>query len=495
MRRVRSRSAVAVTNLEDAMRTSLLFRFWLAAVLLSPTVVPGTCPAACRRSNRPGTIWQANESFKKAAGSRSRHKEAEPNARSRSISGAWRRSTGPNSGSVLRTLASQAGLPADQVVSIEQAMAYFSDQIRDHPQDAFAHVGRPSIGETGRNSIRPWRTATKQSSSNRDMAAHTKAGPRFGCSGTTPTKPSEIAMRPCGSIRTVSWHMQSVAHAFILRKSFEKATTDLDHAIRLEHQLSSLFVARGCVRVASKEYEKALVDFSQAIRINPQDAGAYSNRATSWAWQEDYDKAFEDCNKALCLDPQRFSALLLRGCIRLKKRDYDKAAADFSEAIKAHRDDRGSFCAFAIVWDERRPAGRPDAARDVAIHAATDLAIAYANRGCVWMQKKQYDKAIADLSEAIRLDPELAGLYGNRGRAWFQKKEFDRAISDLDQCIRLDPKAPEFYLYRGRGWFAKSEYDKAIADYTSAIRLKPDNAYAAPSSERTPGAKSRNMTR
>jgi hypothetical protein len=38
---------------------------------------------------------------------------------------------------------------ADQVVSVENAIAYFTSEIRDHPQDAFAFIARQALAGRG----------------------------------------------------------------------------------------------------------------------------------------------------------------------------------------------------------------------------------------------------------------------------------------------------------------------------------------------------------
>ena len=94
------------------------------------------------------------------------------------------------------------------------------------------------------------------------------------------------------------------ASAWFDRGRFDRASRDLDEAIRLDPTNSAYFDARGfAYHMENRQEEKALADYGEAIRLDPVNHHAINNRAYLLATTKDDRfrngrKALEDAMKA-----------------------------------------------------------------------------------------------------------------------------------------------------------------------------------------------------
>ena len=105
---------------------------------------------------------------------------------------------------------------ADQVMPIDQAVAFFSDRIKANPKDAFAHLMRA--------------TATAKLMDD-----------------DPPGKPNKDMAR--------------------------KAAADFTETIRLDPKDATAYYGRGAIRSRLSEHDLAIADFTEAVRLAPEDVG------------------------------------------------------------------------------------------------------------------------------------------------------------------------------------------------------------------------------
>ena len=160
--------------------------------------------------------------------------------------------------------------PADQVVAVDDAIAFFTDYIRANPGETGLHdeSDRLAPGDA-RTRQRPWRLQRSDS-----------ARPDESLSATA---------------TEAFWYD---------KKDYEKAIADYSEAIRLDPTYVLAFNNRGAPGHDKTDYDKAIADFSEAIRLDPKDAVAYDNRGIAWYDKKDYDRAIADYNEAIRLDPK-----------------------------------------------------------------------------------------------------------------------------------------------------------------------------------------------
>jgi tetratricopeptide (TPR) repeat protein len=179
--------------------------------------------------------------------------------------------------------------PADQVIATEQAMTYYTEQIRDHPNDAFPRVMRAQLWPEDKD--------TEKALIDCDEAI--RIAPQYGAAFERRArlwldeKQFDKAVRDCETALKLD---SDSALAYILRgcafgykHEFDKAIADFSDAIRLEPSSDYPLVSRGNILTEKKEIEKALKDFNQAIHVNPLGSDAYTYRAKAWRAQGECD--------------------------------------------------------------------------------------------------------------------------------------------------------------------------------------------------------------
>jgi tetratricopeptide (TPR) repeat protein len=396
-----------------------------------------------------------------------------------------------------------------QVIPVDQAMAFFEDRIRAHPDEAFPHFMRAGL----------WMDRDELDRAVED------------CTEIIEFEPTARSYVDRGNLR-LRMHQP------------DKAIADFDQAIRLDPQATPAFTGRGDARQMKQEYDQAIADHSEAIRLSPDDVVARYSRGQTWAEKGDYDKAIADFNEALKLDPESVAALNGRGLVWHKKTEYDKAIADFDAALKLDPKSAAVYYNRGLAWqfkneftkavddfdqavrlDPRYAAasqfGHPFTAIAAGVGtapvgpplpplppltpeaaAAVDPAVVKAGaddpfrnfsqnlqrdleyaelcmqRAYAWGGAKEYDKAIADFNEAIRFNPHLAGAYIGRGHCHCEKKEFDKAIADYDQALKIDPQAAIALMGRARARESLGQTEQSFADLDQAIKLDAQSPIA-----------------
>ena len=188
----------------------------------------------------------------------------------------------------------------DQVIRVEQAVDFFAEQIRAHPENAFFHAARALLWSDRKaydNALRDYDTAIR----------------------LDPKNPSYRRGR--GQL----WH---------LKNEYDRAIADFDEAIRLDPKSAPAFIGRGASWASKKQYSKAIADDSEAIWLDPLAIAAYDNRGLAWHAKSEFAKAIVDYNMALRLDSQRVLTLCHRGNAWAALHRFDSALADFNHAIQ-----------------------------------------------------------------------------------------------------------------------------------------------------------------
>jgi tetratricopeptide (TPR) repeat protein len=196
---------------------------------------------------------------------------------------------------------------ADQVVSIDSAIEFFSSAVKDHPDDSYAYTARGVVWEMFRGDL------------DKAIADFTAA--------------IRLSPRDAGGYNFRGY-------AFYLKREYDRAIADFNHAIRFDPREGLFFSNRGLVWMAKKDDENALADFTDAIRLAPQSSMAYHNRGRLRSdYKHDYVGALADYDHAIGLNPQDAQAhnnraWLLATCPDAKHRDGKKAMESASMACE-----------------------------------------------------------------------------------------------------------------------------------------------------------------
>lgn len=193
---------------------------------------------------------------------------------------------------------------SSQVVAVDEAVDFFTRQIRENPADIFPYVMRAMV----------WQDRKQIADALRDY---------------------DEALR---LDRTRAWVYNNRGVLHMQQKDYEKALADFDQALRLEPGGANVYNNRGTLRRTRKMYDLALADFSEAIRLNPEYAFAYYNRGLTRAERKEYDLAVADFNEVVRLDPGDAMAYYHRGLAWFAKEQYEGAIRDYDRAIELEKD-------------------------------------------------------------------------------------------------------------------------------------------------------------
>jgi tetratricopeptide (TPR) repeat protein len=185
-------------------------------------------------------------------------------------------------------------------VLLDKAIPYFTERIRQDPQDAFAYARRA------------W-ARREQGDYDGALEDHGRA----------------IRLRPKDPRgyhdRGLTWHE---------KKEYGKAAADFDRAIRLDATYAEAFNDLGVTREAMKDYDKALAALDEAIRLEPEWAVPFINRGNIWFAKKDYDKALAAYDAAARIAPKLPEVYVSRGRLWVAKKEYREAFTDYDEAIR-----------------------------------------------------------------------------------------------------------------------------------------------------------------
>ena len=170
---------------------------------------------------------------------------------------------------------------ASDVVPVEQAIDFFTQQIRAHPGDAFPHAMRAFL----------WREKKEfDNALARLRRGHPSSNPR------TP---------PYYCSRGFDRHS---------KKEYDKAIADFDQAIRLDPKYTLAYIGRGISRASTQG------DTPRPSPTSARPSGSIRcrspltyNRGLAWQSKKEYAKAVIDYNLAIRLDPQHALAHCQRG--------------------------------------------------------------------------------------------------------------------------------------------------------------------------------------
>ena len=207
-------------------------------------------------------------------------------------------------------------------VVLEDAVAFFTDRIRQNPNSSDAY--------------------------NRRAIAHQLQGKLdeaiddFGQS---------LRLNPSAVIHC------NRGNAWRVKKEYDKAIADYDDSLRIDPKHFFGYLNRGIAWSSKKEYDKAIADFGEAVRLDPKYVLTYFSRGNAWAAKKEYEKAIADYNEAIRLDPKHVGAYNRRAwiqatCFDARFRDGKKAIETAKKGLELAPKDADLMDTLAAAYAE-----------------------------------------------------------------------------------------------------------------------------------------------
>ncbi len=202
------------------------------------------------------------------------------------------------------------------VIPYDQAIDYFTNQIRANPNQGSWYIGRGLV----------WNEKGEYDIAIADFNDAIRLDPS-----------NEVAFHNRG----IAWKD---------KQEYDKAIADYNEAIRLDPKFAMAFIYRGSAWSEKKEYDKAIADYNEAIRLHPKFAWAFNSRGSAWNEKKEYDKAIADYSESIRLNPKDIDACYNRGLAWGHKREYAKAVVDYNEAIRLDSEYANAYNDRAWLW-------------------------------------------------------------------------------------------------------------------------------------------------
>ncbi len=236
-------------------------------------------------------------------------------------------------------------------LSLDQAIDYYSEEIRRNPKDAAAWTQRGLASSAKGDPVKAVKDFTESLRLGMtDVSAYAGRGAAFLASG-----------------------------------DIDSAIKDLTKALEIDPRNAAVYSDRGIAWTCKAEYDKAIKDLSESIKLNPGNPLAFSARAEAWKIKGDFAKSAEDYATTAGLDPKDSDAhnecaWILATCPVANVRNGAKAVehatkaceledwknGDFLETLAAACAEQGDF-AKAIKWQTQAIDLAPTAADKIAL--------------------------------------------------------------------------------------------------------------------------------
>jgi Tfp pilus assembly protein PilF len=338
-------------------------------------------------------------------------------------------------------------VPADAVVPITEAEAFFSQEIVRHPGDSFSRLMRGVVrfenGDTER-AFADVNEALRIDPKNID-ALVTRGG---------------------------FWHFTNRP---------DRAFADVNKGLELDAQNVDLLVNRGMLYAAAKEFDKALADLDRATKNGARRLTIHLVRGMIYLERHESEKSEIEFRRALEFDRELTDALVGLAVLQMGRSCGDEAQALLDRAIQLNPKDGWAHCVRAVLSRSRGDTDKALVDLEEAIRLQPRHALFIYNRGAIMYERGNFDTALADVEKAIHLDPTDPDSH--QGQAWILMACPVARIRNANQAVISATHACELSKWtnsRYLGTLAAAYSEKR--DFASAVKWQ-EAAMATPDAD------------
>ena len=271
--------------------------------------------------------------------------------------------------------------------------------------------------------------------------------------------------------------MSNRASANLMLGNNLDALSNFSMALQQSNKDPQLLIGRGMAYSNLKQFDKASKDLDKAIKLNPKNASAYVARARTHLAQKNFELAFTDFNRALTLSPDDAAVLTQRGASLGDAGQFEQALNSFSQAIKVNKNYAEAYKQRARILTLQHK--YPEALADVAQLGKISGMDAdyYRQRGDIFSLQGADAKALESYSESIKKSPSSANLE-SRASLYAKKNELKAALADISTALTLSSTDSDLYMQKAIYEDKLGDSTSANNDFTKSITLYPLNLLA-----------------
>jgi eukaryotic-like serine/threonine-protein kinase len=265
-------------------------------------------------------------------------------------------------------------------------------------------------------------------------------------------------------------------------KWIEEASTNLDHAVRLDDRLAGPYVSLGHLHNQLAQHDLALQEFQKAQAINPRDPEALIGMAGVYAHMGRAADAEAAYKKAIALRPDYWDSYNSLGNFYDDQGRYAEAVAQYKKVIELTPD---NATAYSNLGAEYMSIG-DDASNRLAEEAfKKSIAIAptyaaYANLGNFYMGLHRYDEAASMTRQALELNDKDYRVWcnllldeRNRKNEAGAKEARGRAETLLEDYLNKHPQDATAQSWMAIFRSEEQQREKATQLTESALAVAP----------------------
>lgn len=263
-----------------------------------------------------------------------------------------------------------------------------------------------------------------------------------------------------------------VGTAYWFIKNYQKATEELNEALRANPKDWVIYSTLALVNSDQKKYNEAEALFKKALELNPDASTVYNNFALIYMAQKKYDIATTMLNKSIELNGNSSAPYNNLAQIYMKQNKFSMAEELLKKAISVNPKSSSSYNNIGNIYMRQ---GKYEEALKVfrKAYELSNLSYYYTQIANIYSILGKYQESIKELEKVIDKKHE-ASLYVSLSDAYLGLKQYDKAQEVLKKGITLFPK--ESYLHSSLGdlYIIQNKEQDAENEFKEALKLNPE---------------------
>lgn len=287
----------------------------------------------------------------------------------------------------------------------------------------------------------------------------------------------------------------------------EQALVDYTMALTLDPEDDDILWERAQIYYEQDKYDLADADYKRMIEINPNQPAAYMGLGRNEISRKEFQKALDYFDNVVALYPDYPSGYSFRAEAYIGLRRYLEAASDIVTALDIDGDDKAYYLMHQVAdsafvqmnaklkamsvtepnnasWPyylgiinestERYADAIPYYLKSSKLNESSTI---YNRISCCYKLLGNWTSAIEYIDKAISIDDRNKRLHIYKAEVLHDAGLLEECIDEM--TLYIEAKPDDGRGYYKRGWYKDNlkDFDGAIEDYTTSITLDPDYAY------------------